>query len=819
VKSRYLIFTYIWILVVLALILPAQAEDLTYQLPPKVIADVVNTPRTPYCYFNAQNSVVLLATPVVYCPISDLAKPMLRLAGHRIDPTTNGPHNPRTYTNLLFKSVIGKPDIPIQLPDGVRPGRFSWNGAGDQIAFKNTTDTGIELWIADAGSGQTRQIPGVILSDVVGSPFHWTSTPKSLLVRMVPQQRDAPPALPAAPDGPKILEANGIDKPSSTYEARDVLKNEYEARLFDYYATSQLALVDTDTGSVTFVGKPAIFKRASVSPDGKYILVSKLHRPYSYQLTSRRFPVDIEVWTIEGKPVYTVAQLPLADQVPIRGVRTGPQNVSWWATEDATLTWTEALDGGDWKNKVPFRSRVMRIRAPFTKEANALFKTELRTSKLVSMQSGKQAWVWTYDTDRHWVQYILADLEKSPVSLRVLWEGSWNETYENPGSPDYMRLPNNRYVIREHQGSVFLIGSGGSPEGYRPFLDRLDLATGQKERLFRSDREYLESYIDWIDVDKGRFITRRQSPTEPPNYFIRQLANKLKGSVPDGEATFDSSVTPVTHFTDPIPVLRKVKKELISYKRADGVDLSFTMILPPEYKEGTRYPTILYAYPRDYTDKKIAGQVRNTEKSFTTTWGADTRLLALAGYVVLYNAAIPIVGPSMKAYDTYTEQLVAGAKAAVDKAVELGVTDPDRVGVIGHSHGALMAANLLAHSSLFNAGIARSGAYNKTLTMFGFQNERRTLWEGREIYLKVSPLFYADKIKAPLLLIHGDIDSNPGTTPLQSERMFEAIRGVGGTTRLVMLPFEGHGYKSRESVQHVLYEMVSWFDQYVKGED
>jgi dipeptidyl aminopeptidase/acylaminoacyl peptidase len=247
------------------------------------------------------------------------------------------------------------------------------------------------------------------------------------------------------------------------------------------------------------------------------------------------------------------------------------------------------------------------------------------------------------------------------------------------------------------------------------------------------------------------------------------------------------------------------------------VDLSFTLYLPPDYKPGTRLPTMFYAYPLDYTEKEVAGQVQGSTQTFDMFRGASHLYFLLAGYAVMDNVAMPIVGPSLTAYDTYLEQLVADAKAAVEKGVAMGAVDPERIGVMGHSHGAMMTANLLAHSNMFRAGIARSGAYNKSLTAFGFQNERRTLWEALDTYIKVSPLFYANKIRDPILLIHGEADFNPGTVPLQSERLYEAIRGTGGTVRLVMLPFESHGYQARESIEHTLYEMLSWFDRNVKG--
>ena len=801
-----------------ALLTPALASETTYQQPPKPVADAAFASYTPFGSPNPQGSAILLLTPVIYPPIADLAKPMLRLAGVRIDPTTNGPHHPIYWSKLAFMPVADNKEVAIKLRADAKPGKFIWNAMGTRVAFQNTTDHGIELWVAEATTGQAKKVNNLQLNDVVGTtPYGWTPDQKQLLVRMVKPDRGMPPIAPLAPNGPKIQEATGHAKANSTYEAKDLLKNEVDAQLFEYYATAQIALVDPDAGTVKPLIKPGIFWQVSLSPDARYLLTATIRRPFSYAVTAGRFPMDIEVWNLAGDLLHTIAKLPLADQVPIHGVRTGPQDPVWMPNEDATLTWIEALDGGDWKTKVPFRTGVKRLKAPFQDKPDELFKTEMRLNDRISMQNGQRMWLETEDEDRHWRQQILVDFGQHPAAQKVLWQGSRDDAYGDPGQPDLLVLLNNRRVVRERDGAVLLVGVGSSPDGDRPFVDRFNLSSGQRTRLFRSDKDHFEPFYGWINLDKGTFLTRRESPTEPPNFFVNTLASNEHAPVAAGEVAVDSASKALTHFSDPAPSLRGISKQWVAYKRADGVDLSFMLVLPRGYKKGVRYPTVVHAYPLDYVDEKVAGQVRKSTKTFTTVFGPDEILYALDGYVVLYNAAMPIIGPSMKAYDTYTEQLVASAKAAIDKAVELGVTDPARVGVIGHSHGALMTANLLARSSLFKAGVARSGAYNKTLTSFGFQNERRTLWEAQKTYLDVSPLFFADKIKVPLLLIHGELDQNPGTVPMQSERMFEAIRGVGGTARLVMLPFEAHGYQARESVQHVLYEMMSWFERYVKN--
>ena len=403
------------------------------------------------------------------------------------------------------------------------------------------------------------------------------------------------------------------------------------------------------------------------------------------------------------------------------------------------------------------------------------------------------------------------DTQQKP---RLLWDRSSEEKYANPGSPVSRRLANGTPVVRMDGGAIYLSGLGASPDGDRPFLDKLDLTTQKSERLFRSDKDAFERFLSFAAGDTRSFITARQSVIEPPNAFLRTLGAAVDAPTA-GEAQLASSSVAITHIPDPAPTVRAIKNRLVKYKRADGLDLSFTLYTPPGYVEGTRVPTILYAYPLDYADASKAGQVTGSQATFTRL--RQYRLLLLAGYAIIDNTSFPIVGDPKKAYDTYMEQLVADAKAAVDEAVRLGVADPARIGVTGHSHGALMTANLLAHSDLFRAGVATSGSYNKTLTPFGFQSERRSVWEAPDVYQKVSPFFYADKMKTPLLIVHGADDANPGTTPLQANKLFEAIRGNGGTTRLVMLPHEPHWYTSMESNEQLVYEMVRWFDKYVKN--
>jgi len=455
----------------------------------------------------------------------------------------------------------------------------------------------------------------------------------------------------------------------------------------------------------------------------------------------------------------------------------------------------------------------MLLKAPFTASPIEIARTEQRFAGFEWSADPGLALMYEFDNNRHWMRAFTINVDAPQAKPTLLWDRSTDEKYANPGSPVHRTLPNGVLVFLTEGDAIYLQGLGASPEGDRPFLDRLDLKTLKSERLFRSDRADYERFLAFLGTDTHSFLTWHQSPSDPPNAFVRTLGAPIDAA--PGEASVVSSATALTHIADPAPVVREIKKRLVRYKRADGLDLSFTLYTPPGYKEGTRVPTILYAYPLDYAGASQAAQVSGSQATFTRLY--EYQLLLLAGYAILDNAAFPIVGDPKKAYDTYLEQLLADAKAAVDEAVRLGVADPDRIGVTGHSHGALMTANLIAHSDLFRAGVSTSGSYNKTMTAFGFQNERRSLWEAPEVYRTVSPIFSADKIKNPLLIIHGAEDANPGTTPIQSTLLYEAIRGNGGTTRLVVLPHEPHWYTALESQEQLLYEMVRWFDKYVKN--
>jgi dipeptidyl aminopeptidase/acylaminoacyl peptidase len=797
-------------------------ESTGYNQPAQGILDIMRAPSPPYPMMSPTKDRILLVAMQDYPSIEKVAEPFLRLAGVRLEPRNRSRHDtPGGYgiaacaRQFSIVKVSDGSEKNIDMKKIICAEEPTWSADGKHFFFSNTTENAVELWIGDAQSAKISKISGVTLNPMLGYEAQWMPDQKHILVKLVPKNLGPAPKIKEAPVGPSIQESQGQTGQSSTYEKRDTLNNKNDEKLFDYYGLSQLALIDIQSGQVKAFAKPGMYSQLSVAPDGRHLLVVQITRPYSYLVTSHRFPKKVEVLDIsrlEKIERSLIADLPLADRVPIHGEPLGPRDFFWNPHDPATLMWAEALDGGDWNIKVPERDKVMKQSAPFKTAPFEIFRTIQRFEGLNWFEQRQNALMYEYDENKHWIRALLVNVDQPLQEKKVIFDLSSDEAYANPGSPVMETLKTGYRVIRQRQDFIFLSGTGASSEGDRPFLDQMDFKTLKTERLFRSDKVSYENFVSFTNTDEKQFLTRYQSPDDMPNLFIRTLGEKVQATA--GEPLFSSTKVALTHIPDPTPEVRKIKKKLVKYKRADGMELSFTLYTPPGYKEGTRIPTILYAYPLDYAEASKAGQVKGSQFTFTRLRGF--RLLLMAGYAIIDNASFPVVGDPKKAYDTYTEQLVANAKAAVDQAVKMGVADPERIGVTGHSHGALMTVNLLAHSNLFKAGIATSGSYNKTLTPFGFQSERRSVWEAPEVYQKVSPFFYADKLKTPLLIMHGGDDANPGTTPMQATFLYEAIRGNGGTVRLVMLPHEPHWYSARESNEQQIYEMVRWFDLYLK---
>ena len=710
------------------------------------------------------------------------------------------------------------------IPDGAKIGFPSWSPDGRRFAFTRDTAAGVELWVGERETATCRQIPDLFVTDVLAGPLLWRGDGR-LWVTQIPPGRGPAPALGRIPAGPVIQETEGKATKDATYQ--DLLQDSHDEDLFEFYGTSQLAIVDAETGAIAPVGEPELYLAVRPSPDEKHLLTIRLNRPFSYRVPYNDFARTQEIRDAEtGAVLRVISDLPISDEVPPQGVPTGPRSVLWQTKKPATILWAEALDGGDPLAKVPHRDRLMRLSAPFNTEVSDEdgdeFKADSDTAfakpeEVLRLTHRFAGWDWCdreddvllteYDRDRRWRTTYHLNVTDPDATRKILFDLSINDAYNAPGTPLYQTKPNGERTLIQDGDTLYLAGRGATPDGDRPFLDSLDLTTGAKERLFECGDDCYEAFIAFIDNgDRNRFLTSYQTRTQPANYFLR---DRLTGER-----------RPLTHFPDPHPQITDLKKEIVRYTRAmDGVPLSGTLYLPPGHSPADGpLPLVVWSYPLEYSDASTAGQIRGSENTFTRLAGISPLWFVTQGCAVLDNATMPVVGDPETMNDTFVEQIVGAAKAAIDELAGRGIADPARVLVGGHSYGAFMTANLLAHApGLFAAGIARSGAYNRTLTPFGFQSERRSFWEAPEIYIRLSPFTYANRIKDPLLLIHGQEDNNPGTFTVQSERFFQALQATGGTARLVLLPHESHGYRARESVLHTLAEMLEWGEKYVKN--
>jgi len=781
----------------------------SWQSPDEDILKILHAPQLPWTSTSPTKTQMLLKDPIIYPSLSELASPMLKLAGTRVNPKNNYYHGRHGGTSPKILTVKSGKTVNLNLPAEAEVLSTFWAVDGQRYALSVGFEDRIELWTGDI-SGKVEKVPNVILNPLMDQEVKWLPGDEKILIRRI-NNRGAAPQKSNLPKGPKILEDDGA-KARSTYESRNLLETAFDDELFTYYSQCELAIYNTKTKKLKTVGPAASYRAADVSPDGKYLLVERLKLPWSHEVAWWRFAHDIEVWDMEGKLIKTVANQPLANEVPVHGVITGPRNVSWQPTTPHTVYWRDALDGGDPVAEVDFRDKLMQWNAPFKDQPTEMYKAQHRIQATMWGETDGMLMIYERERIKRWRYVYMLDLNEG--TSKLWFDLNEKDRYNAPGFPLYTKMKNGKYAVKVVDGSIYFRGRGSSPEGDRPFVDRRDIATGEVERIFRSSPDKYEYFVDFAE-NPNTFIMSSEDQTTVPNFYLATLGKSIKAEA--GESSRELTKKPITKFVDASPELRQIDSEIIKYKRDDDIELSFNLLLPPGYKKGTKLPTVVYAYPLEYSGAETAGQVSGSSNKFLRIYGPSHKYFLMRGYAVLDNTAMPMVGDPETVYDTFVPQLVADAEAAVAKAIDMGIADPERIGVIGHSHGGLMVANLLAHTDLFCAGIARSGSYNKTNQPYGFQGERRSLFEATQSYIDCSPTFFADKVNEPILIIHGDDDSNPGTLTFQSEVFYEAVRGSGGTARLVLLPFEDHGYRAKESIEHVLWEQLNWFDKHVKN--
>ena len=787
----------------------ALAQEPSYQPAPKSLQPFFEAKPVPRVSLSPDGRYMVLVQGVRFQRIEDLSRPYLGLAGVRINPLNNGPANPIYYTDFKLLRMSPKREDDLQMPAGQQ--RFSlprWSPDGKRFAFLRYRSRDVELWLGNAERRQIKQVTNIRINAAFGGRvFQWMPDSKNILCQVIPARRGKLPQRERVASGPVIDDTK--PGPTPLRPTADGLKDEFDQKLFVHYCQSDLALVDVDSNQRKLLRrqggqrKPSVFINFDVSPEGKYILVERVHPPFRLHTPATNFPRSVEVWDLKGD-LKNFSLLPSTDTTQVGGVPRHPRLHHWRPTSPDTLAWVEALDGGQPSAEVTHRDRVMT--KPMSGDTNA--------TELVRLEHRYSGIYWGEDSDVVIVREYQSSMGRHHLHLVNPGEPSVKSPVfapqepdalspTHPGHPMMRQLPSGKRAMRVDQGAIFLNGLGATPQGDYPFLDRFQLETRQRTRLFQCGEQGLEYVVALMDNNASRFITRYERPDLYPNYYIRE----------SGKTGYDR----ITNFRDRAPKLQEIVKKRIKYRRGED-EFDCMLYLPPGYdmENPKRLPTILWVYPVKFTQSRRAAFLAGDSRRFNKFLGADSRLLALEGYAVL-DLVPPIVGDQQTANDTFIEQLVDSAGSAIDQVTVEGYCDPQRVGVAGHSYGAFAAVMLLAHSKFFLAGMAQSGAYNRTLTPNGFQNERRNLWEAFRTYRKMSPFFDVPKIQVPLLLIHGLEDSNAATPPEQSRRLFQAIKATGGKARLVELPHESHTYRTRESIEHSLYEMVEWFDKHVKN--
>lgn len=782
-------------------------ENLSYQKPPKEILELADYERAPSVNMDSKKEYMLLSYRSTFKTLDDLNQEEMRLGGLRINPVTNISSTVTYITNLKVRKVADKVEMQVKgLPENPRISNIGMSPNEKKISFSNTTTKGVELWVLDLASAQATKLTDATVNANMGNPFSWFADNQTILVRMLVKNR---PALidqkKDLPTGPIVSTGDGNVSQNRTYQ--DLLKNPIDEQNFETLITSELYKVTLD-------GKAELFKKAdlyageSISPDGNFVMVTTIHKPFSYIVPLSRFPQKSVVYDKSGKEVKVVNEVPLTEIMPkgFSSVRKGKRSMSWRTDKPATLSFVEALDEGNQANKVDFRDEVFLWEAPFTSNPTSFVKTQQRYAGIMwgneNVAIVMDQW---YDT-RNMKTYLINPSNPN-LQPKIISDRNYQDIYSDPGSIEMKKNQWGKMVLNIENNTVYLVGDGFTKEGQFPFIDELNLTTLKTKRLYQSTyKDKKEDILSVEDVKKGEALVMIQSKNEYPNYYYRNFKSKSK-------------LTQLTFFKNPFESIKNVHKEVIKYQRKDGVELTGTLYLPVGYDKTKKEkkPLLIWAYPAEFKDKNSAGQSDKNPNEFTFPNYGSFVYWVTRGYVVLDDASFPIIGEgTTEPNDTFIEQLVANAEAAIDAVDKLGYINRSKVAVGGHSYGAFMTANLLTHSNLFACGIARSGAYNRTLTPFGFQSEQRNYWDVPEVYNTMSPFMNANKMKTPLLLTHGEADNNPGTFTLQTERYFQALKNLGAPVRMVILPKESHGYVAKENILHLLWEQDQFLEKHLK---
>ncbi len=783
-------------------------ENILYKVPPQEILELVDVKLPPRVLMDERNEYMVYLFRDNLKSIEQLSEPEVKLAGLRLNPDLYTKSRANYYNNVKIVKMDTKNSNPMDvkgLPTKPQLANIKWSPDQTKIAMTNTTKEGVELWFIDLKKGTAKKLSKPIINATLGNPIAWFKDGKYILAKF--RTKNSPKLINSGdiiPQGPRISTNDGKKAQNRTYQ--DLLKNRTDERNFEILTESEIFKISLK-GKAKLLLEKNHYEGVNFSPSGKYILISTIKRPYSYLVPYYRFPMDYTIYSSKGAKVKTLYSVPLTEELPkgFMAVREGPRSFTWRSDKPESIIFVKALDGGDPLSKVENRDEVFEIKPPFSQNETSILKTQNRHYR-VDWCNDTLALGYDYWWNNRNTKVYKFNPSENQIAPKIIIDRNYQDKYNDPGTFIKKRNSYGESILAFKSGSMFLKGEGFGPDGQFPFIDEINVNTLKKKRIYESTfNDKKETLIDYI-INSNKVISRIESPNDYPNYYHRMLKN--------------NQLRKVTNFSNPFKGIMNVQKEIVKYQRSDGLDLSATLYLPETYNPNNniKLPLIMWAYPREFKDNSSASQITQNANEFTYPyWGSPIYWLT-RGYAILDDVSFPIVGEDDKEpNDLFREQLIDNAKAAIDKVNSLGYIDKNKIAIGGHSYGAFMVANLISHTQLFAAGIARSGAYNRTLTPFGFQSEERSYWEAPEVYYKMSPFMHADKVDTPILLIHGEEDNNSGTYPLQSERYFNALKGLGAETRLVMLPKESHGYRAKESILHMLWEQDIWLEKYVKN--
>jgi dipeptidyl aminopeptidase/acylaminoacyl peptidase len=831
-----------------------------YVTPPPEIARLVTAPRHLNVTLDEpgpDRRRVLKPIAGGLPPVVTFGRRWHNLAGLQIDPRANRARTltTRGLAGLEIVDVLTGRAVAVDVPRGATLSSPEWSPDGSQVAFLANFDDASYVYVADAASGRSRRVAPVPVLATLVTSVDWTADGRSIVTVLPPEGRSAEPSAPAIATGPQVrLTTPGAKLKTRTYA--DLLEGPYDRALLEYHVTGQLAVLDVAGGSrsVRRIGRPAMIQAVDASPDGRYFRVTLLQKPLSYFVPVSAFGTVDELWDANGARITEIARRPLreADTTTAPGQNaaadTSRRSIAWMpngqglyylqqepARRGADTTAADSADapsgpGGRARRKdrlyqwvPPFDSASRKVLLESNNRmAEVLFAEDAHVVFVAENVSGVAHVYAVYLGEPDGKRYTLTRVRGLPASLGRGGTGFGGggprggtgadsvTFYQNPGTlmSKTGRTGGEVALLSSDRRHAYLRGiqyyRAYGDSAPRPFVDRIELKTGQKQRLFESALNVFEQVEAALDDDFAQAIVTRENATTVPDSYLRDMRS--------------GQLVKLTNNRDYSPEITTAPRRMIQVTRADGYRFWVNVTLPPGYRGGTRLPAMFWFYPYEFTDQPAYDRTRRTynRNRFPQLGPRSMAYLVTQGYAVVEPDA-PIVGAPNRMNDNYVADLRNNLAAVIDELDRQGIIDRRRLGLGGHSYGAFGTVNAMVHTPFFKAGIAGDGNYNRTLTPNSFQSERRDLWEARETYLAMSPILYADRLTGALLLYHGIEDQNVGTDPINSVRLFHALQGMGKTVALYMYPYEDHGPATRETLLDLWGRWTAWLDLYVKN--